>query len=81
MLEEQASAGPSHPVLPLPGVSAAGQVVSLQVWLIDDSLDKINSHLPSHIRILGKTCSVGAADRLSASSLTQCSWRGVETDW
>lgn len=36
------------------GVSAAGQVVSLKVWLIDDILDKINSHLPSHIRILGK---------------------------
>ncbi|KAM4858674.1 pseudouridylate synthase 1 homolog isoform X2 [Urocitellus parryii] len=35
------------------GVSAAGQVVSLKVWLIDDILDKINSHLPSHIRILG----------------------------
>ncbi|KAM6165295.1 pseudouridylate synthase 1 homolog isoform 2-T4 [Erethizon dorsatum] len=35
------------------GVSAAGQVVSLKVWLIDDLLDKINSHLPSHIRILG----------------------------
>lgn len=38
----------------LQGVSAAGQVVSLKVWLIDDILDKINSHLPSHIRILGK---------------------------
>lgn len=35
------------------GVSAAGQVVSLKVWLIDDILEKINSHLPSHIRILG----------------------------
>ncbi|XP_021113360.1 tRNA pseudouridine synthase A, mitochondrial isoform X1 [Heterocephalus glaber] len=35
------------------GVSAAGQVVSLKVWLIEDLLDKINSHLPSHIRILG----------------------------
>ncbi|KAI2568749.1 pseudouridine synthase 1, partial [Homo sapiens] len=34
------------------GVSAAGQVVSLKVWLIDDILEKINSHLPSHIRIL-----------------------------
>lgn len=38
----------------LQGVSAAGQVVSLKVWLIDNILDKINSHLPSHIRILGK---------------------------
>ncbi|KAK2491002.1 hypothetical protein MC885_012810 [Smutsia gigantea] len=35
------------------GVSAAGQVVSLKVWLIDGILEKINSHLPSHIRILG----------------------------
>lgn len=35
------------------GVSAAGQVVSLKVRLIDDILAKINSHLPSHIRILG----------------------------
>ncbi|KAG5840658.1 hypothetical protein ANANG_G00191060 [Anguilla anguilla] len=35
------------------GVSAAGQVVSLKLWLIDDILDKINSHLPSQIRVLG----------------------------
>ncbi|KAM9193933.1 pseudouridylate synthase 1 homolog isoform 3-T4 [Dugong dugon] len=35
------------------GVSAAGQVVSLKVWLIKDILEKINNHLPSHIRILG----------------------------
>ncbi|XP_068919599.1 pseudouridylate synthase 1 homolog isoform X1 [Petaurus breviceps papuanus] len=35
------------------GVSAAGQIVSLKVWLIDNILEKINSHLPSHIRILG----------------------------
>lgn len=42
-------------MLPLQGVSAAGQVVSLKVWLIDDILEKINSHLPSHIRILGKS--------------------------
>lgn len=48
-------------MLPLQGVSAAGQVVSLKVWLIDDILEKINSHLPSHIRILGKSCSAGAA--------------------
>lgn len=41
-------------LLPLQGVSAAGQVVSLKVWLIDDILEKINSHLPPHIRILGK---------------------------
>ncbi|XP_015733149.1 tRNA pseudouridine synthase A isoform X1 [Coturnix japonica] len=35
------------------GVSAAGQIVSLKVRLIDDILEKINKHLPSHIRILG----------------------------
>ncbi|KAG9354839.1 hypothetical protein JZ751_001552 [Albula glossodonta] len=35
------------------GVSAAGQIVSLKLWLIDDILDKINSHLPSQIRVLG----------------------------
>ncbi|XP_068127697.1 pseudouridylate synthase 1 homolog [Hyperolius riggenbachi] len=35
------------------GVSAAGQVVSLKIWLIDDTVEKINSHLPSHIRVLG----------------------------
>lgn len=38
----------------LQGVSAAGQIVSLKVRLIDDILEKINNHLPSHIRILGK---------------------------
>ncbi|XP_042297483.1 tRNA pseudouridine synthase A [Sceloporus undulatus] len=35
------------------GVSAAGQIVSLKVWLIEDILRKINDHLPPHIRILG----------------------------
>ncbi|XP_070618677.1 pseudouridylate synthase 1 homolog isoform X2 [Erythrolamprus reginae] len=35
------------------GVSAAGQIVSLKVWMIEDILQKINKHLPSHIRILG----------------------------
>ncbi|XP_008117248.1 pseudouridylate synthase 1 homolog isoform X1 [Anolis carolinensis] len=35
------------------GVSAAGQIVSLKVWLIEDILQKINNHLPPHIRILG----------------------------
>ncbi|XP_067232607.1 tRNA pseudouridine synthase A isoform X3 [Chanodichthys erythropterus] len=35
------------------GVSAAGQVVSLKLWMIENVLDKINAHLPSHIRILG----------------------------
>ncbi|XP_030073388.1 pseudouridylate synthase 1 homolog isoform X2 [Microcaecilia unicolor] len=35
------------------GVSAAGQIVSLKVWLIDDIVEKINDNLPSDIRILG----------------------------
>ncbi|XP_020644512.3 pseudouridylate synthase 1 homolog isoform X2 [Pogona vitticeps] len=35
------------------GVSAAGQIVSLKVRLIDDIVRKINNHLPPHIRILG----------------------------
>ncbi|KYO39556.1 tRNA pseudouridine synthase A, mitochondrial [Alligator mississippiensis] len=35
------------------GVSAAGQIVSLKVWLMDNILEKINNHLPSDIRILG----------------------------
>ncbi|KAK3524130.1 hypothetical protein QTP70_018033 [Hemibagrus guttatus] len=35
------------------GVSAAGQVVSLKLWLIENILEKINTHLPSQIRVLG----------------------------
>ncbi|XP_023259170.1 tRNA pseudouridine synthase A [Seriola lalandi dorsalis] len=35
------------------GVSAAGQVVSLKVWLIEDLIEKINEHLPPQIRVLG----------------------------
>ncbi|XP_072228353.1 pseudouridylate synthase 1 homolog [Leuresthes tenuis] len=35
------------------GVSAAGQVVSLKLWLIEDIIQKINQHLPLQIRILG----------------------------
>lgn len=38
----------------LQGVSAAGQVVSLKIRLIDETVEKINSHLPSHIRVLGE---------------------------
>lgn len=40
-------------------MSAAGQIVSLKVRLIDDILEKINNHLPSHIRILGKDTGMG----------------------
>ncbi|KAL4660405.1 tRNA pseudouridine synthase A, mitochondrial [Arapaima gigas] len=35
------------------GVSAAGQIVSLKLWLIDDILHKINTHLPPQIQVLG----------------------------
>uniref|UniRef100_UPI00398F0D1A pseudouridylate synthase 1 homolog n=1 Tax=Pristiophorus japonicus TaxID=55135 RepID=UPI00398F0D1A len=35
------------------GVSAAGQIVSLKLWLIDDLVDKINGNLPPGIKILG----------------------------
>ncbi|KAJ8408587.1 hypothetical protein AAFF_G00252220 [Aldrovandia affinis] len=35
------------------GVSAAGQVVSLKLLLIDDIVGKINAHLPAQIRVLG----------------------------
>ncbi|XP_070845197.1 pseudouridylate synthase 1 homolog [Chaetodon trifascialis] len=35
------------------GVSAAGQVVSLKLRLIDDIAGKINEHLPTQIRVLG----------------------------
>ncbi|TSK72087.1 tRNA pseudouridine synthase A, mitochondrial [Bagarius yarrelli] len=35
------------------GVSAAGQVVSLKLWLIENILEKLNSHLPPQIRVLG----------------------------
>lgn len=41
-------------------MSAAGQIVSLKVRLIDDILEKINNHLPSHIRILGKDTGMGS---------------------
>lgn len=35
------------------GVSAAGQVVSLKLRLIEDIVEKINEHLPPQIRVLG----------------------------
>lgn len=37
------------------GVSAAGQVVSLKLRLIEDTVEKINEHLPQQIRVLGAT--------------------------
>lgn len=43
------------------GVSAAGQVVSLKLWLIEDIINKINAELPPQIRILGKGADVDAA--------------------
>lgn len=38
----------------LQGVSAAGQVVSLKLRLIDNIVVKINDHLPPQIRVLGE---------------------------
>ncbi|XP_069788605.1 pseudouridylate synthase 1 homolog [Narcine bancroftii] len=35
------------------GVSAAGQIVSLKLWLIDNLVEKINENLPPGIKILG----------------------------
>lgn len=35
-------------------MSAAGQVVSLKLRLIDNIIDKINEHLPPQIKVLGK---------------------------
>ncbi|XP_062929283.1 tRNA pseudouridine synthase A isoform X1 [Mobula hypostoma] len=35
------------------GVSAAGQIVSLKLWLIDNLVEKINANLPPGIKILG----------------------------
>ncbi|KAM8829176.1 pseudouridylate synthase 1 homolog isoform 2-T2 [Spinachia spinachia] len=35
------------------GVSAAGQVVSLKLRLIEDTMGKINEHLPQQIKVLG----------------------------
>lgn len=35
------------------GVSAAGQVVSLKLRLIEDIIEKINEHLPPQIQVLG----------------------------
>ena len=36
------------------GVSAAGQVVSLKVLLLDNLVEKINEHLPPVIRVMGE---------------------------
>lgn len=55
----------------LQGVSAAGQIVSLKVRLIDDILEKINNHLPSHIRILGKNTEIGRKNVFKRSFLLQ----------
>ncbi|KAL0610359.1 tRNA pseudouridine synthase A [Plecturocebus cupreus] len=55
------------------GVSAAGQVVSLKMWLIDGILEKINSHLPSHIRILGlKRVTGGFNSKNKCDARTYC---------
>ncbi|XP_053414657.1 pseudouridylate synthase 1 homolog [Nycticebus coucang] len=55
------------------GVSAAGQIASLKVWLIDDILEKIDIHLPSHIRILGlKRVTGGFNSKNKCDARTYC---------
>lgn len=48
------------------GVSAAGQVVSLKLLLMDDLAQKINQHLPPQIRVLGES---------SPAHISRCSRR------
>lgn len=40
-------------------MSAAGQVVSLKLWLIEDIIEKINENLPPQIRVLGEMLNIG----------------------
>ena len=40
---------------PIQGVSAAGQVVSLKLRLMEDVIEKINENLATQIRVLGET--------------------------
>ncbi|KAM3874369.1 pseudouridylate synthase 1 homolog [Diretmus argenteus] len=55
------------------GVSAAGQVVSLKLWLIDNVIDKINEHLPPQIRVLGlKRVTQGFNSKNSCDARTYC---------
>lgn len=49
-----------HDLFWLQGVSAAGQVVSLKLWLIENILEKINAHLPPQIKVLGETVCSGS---------------------
>ncbi|XP_061554409.1 tRNA pseudouridine synthase A isoform X3 [Phycodurus eques] len=51
------------------GVSAAGQVVSLKLWMIENIVEKINEHLPPQIRILDSNTSDTAAFRLDPETL------------
>eukprot|EP00057_Strongylocentrotus_purpuratus_P007773 XP_011662247.1 PREDICTED: tRNA pseudouridine synthase A, mitochondrial [Strongylocentrotus purpuratus] len=41
------------------GVSAAGQVVSLKVLMLDNLMERINEHLPPVIRVMGVTRTTG----------------------
>ncbi|XP_066502462.1 tRNA pseudouridine synthase A isoform X2 [Hoplias malabaricus] len=55
------------------GVSAAGQVVSLKLWLIEDILEKINTHLPPQIRVLGyKRVTGGFNSKNNCDARTYC---------
>lgn len=61
-------------------MSAAGQVVSLKLLLIDDLAEKINEHLPAQIRILGELSA--AHSRLHLPDLLICSQHDCEiNEW
>ncbi|KAM4533130.1 pseudouridylate synthase 1 homolog [Fundulus diaphanus] len=55
------------------GVSAAGQVVSLKLRLIEDIIEKINEHLPPQIRVLGlKRVTQGFNSKNNCDARTYC---------
>ncbi|KAM4528519.1 pseudouridylate synthase 1 homolog [Odontesthes bonariensis] len=55
------------------GVSAAGQVVSLKLWLIEDIIEKINQNLPLQIRVLGfKRVTQGFNSKNNCDARTYC---------
>uniref|UniRef100_A0A3Q2QIP8 Pseudouridylate synthase 1 homolog n=1 Tax=Fundulus heteroclitus TaxID=8078 RepID=A0A3Q2QIP8_FUNHE len=55
------------------GVSAAGQVVSLKLRLIEDIIEKINEHLPPQIKVLGlKRVTQGFNSKNNCDARTYC---------
>ncbi|XP_070706683.1 pseudouridylate synthase 1 homolog isoform X2 [Pempheris klunzingeri] len=55
------------------GVSAAGQVVSLKLRLLEDITEKINEHLPPQIRVLGlKRVTQGFNSKNNCDARTYC---------